>query len=726
MAQTRRPARKALPKHPTAEARTTSTEPQPTGGPTGGGLEGDPTAPATAPAKGSPAVGSAARDAAVGLTWAQQGDAVTTAQGTPVDDTDNSLRAGPRGPTLLEDHHLREKIMHFDHERIPERVVHARGAGAHGRFELFESLEDITRAAVLTDTTAVTRVFVRFSTVAGSRGSADTARDVRGFAVKLATAEGTWDLVGNNIPVFFIQDGIKFPDFIHAVKPEPDREIPQAQSAHDTFWDFVSLQPETTHMLLWVMSDRAIPRSYRTMEGFGVHTFRLVNAAGATSLVKFHWKPAAGIHSLVWEESQKLGGIDPDFHRRDLWNAIEAGALPQWDLGVQVMPDTEDQTFEGIDLLDPTKLVPEELCPVRLVGRMTLDANPANYFAETEQVAFHPGHLPPGIDLTDDPLLHARLFSYLDTQITRLGGPNFNQLPINRPAAAVNDNQRDGHGQQAIHTGRAAYSPNSIGGGCPFATGDTGYVHVPQPVEGVKARRRAQSFDDHYSQATLFFASLSEVEQDHEIEAFSFELSKVADPAIVARMLGNLGNVDGTLAASVALRLGLPAPSGAPAEDVGISPALSLAPVAPGPVAGRVVGVLVADGTDGAGVASLRKALDAAGVAMHVIAPHGGAVKGAGRSTMTADATVFNTDSVVYDALVVAAGADLSDPKVTVMLQEAYRHCKTLAAWGSGTAGLEAAGIGSDDAGVVTADRMTKAFAGAVLAALGWHRHWER
>ncbi len=728
MAQPKTPPTKAnarAAKRADVTARTTSTEPQPTGD-SGGGLEGDPTAPATAPARDSAQVGSVPRDGAVGLSWAQDGDAITTAQGQRVEDTDNSLRVSGRGPTLLEDHHLREKIMHFDHERIPERVVHARGAAAHGRFELYDSLADITSAEVLTDTAAVTRVFVRFSTVAGSRGSMDTARDVRGFSVKLYTTQGNWDLVGNNIPVFFIQDGIKFPDFVHAVKPEPDREIPQAQSAHDTFWDFVSLQPESTHMLMWVMSDRAIPRSYRTMEGFGVHTFRLVNAAGRSSLVKFHWKPVAGIHSLVWEESQKLGGIDPDFHRRDLWNAIESGALPEWDLGVQVMPDSEDQTFEGIDLLDPTKIVPEELCPVRLVGRMTLDANPANFFAETEQVAFHPGHLPPGIDLTDDPLLHARLFSYLDTQITRLGGPNFAQLPINRPAAPVNDNFRDGFGQQAVHTGRSPYSPNSVGGGCPFATGDAGFVHFPQPVEGTKVRRRPQSFDDHFSQATLFWNSLTPAEQEHEVGAFSFELSKCADPAIVARMVANLGNVDADLAGQVAAHLGLSAPSGDPSTDAGSSPALSTAPETSGPIDGRVVGVLVTGGVDAAGVNALRRALTRAGAAMHVIAPHGGAVKGGGRTSVTADATVFNTDSVVYDALVVAGGTGPLDPKSAMMLQEAYRHHKTLAAWGSGVEALVAATIPPGAAGVVTDERVAKPFNDALIETMGWHRHWER
>jgi len=719
------PAKRSTKKRPAVvEARTTAPQGQPLEN-SGPAASGDPTGPATAPATPSHRTGNPSRDDAVTPTWAQQGTAVTTSQGLRVEDTDNSLRAGPRGSTLLEDHHLREKITHFDHERIPERVVHARGAGAHGRFELYESLADITMAGVLTDTSAVTRTFVRFSTVAGSRGSADTARDVRGFAVKLYTSQGNWDLVGNNMPIFFIQDGIKFPDFVHAVKPEPDREIPQAQSAHATFWDFASLQPELTHMLMWVMSDRAIPRSYRTMEGFGVHTFRLMNAKGKTSLVKFHWKPTAGIHSLVWEESQKLGGIDPDFHRRDLWNAIESGAFPQWDFGVQVMPDREDQTFEGIDLLDPTKLVPEELCPVRLVGRMTLDANPANYFAETEQVAFHPGHLVPGIDLTDDPLLQARLFSYLDTQLTRLGGPNFAQLPINRPVVKVNDNQRDGIGQHAVHEGRAPYSPNSIGGGCPFAVGDAGYVHVPQPLEGVKERRRAQSFDDHYSQATLFWNSLTGVEKEHEVGAFSFELSKVGDPVIVDRMVANLANVAAELCEQVAAHLGVDAPIGAPATDVDASAALSLVPAAPGPVEGRVVGVFVDDGADLAGVRSLRTALAKAGAALHVIAPCGGKVAGVDGKPLAGDATLFNSDSVVYDALVVAGGAAAvaDHPKATLMLQEAFRHHKVVGAWGD--AGGSLATLGIEGAGVVVAPR-ARAFGAALLDAMAWHRHWDR
>ena len=572
--------------------------------------------------------GASARDAAVAPTWAQDGDALTTGTGVRVDNSDNTSRVGARGPALLQDFHLREKIMHFDHERIPERVVHARGVGAHGRFELFESLKDITCARVLCDVKAVTPVFARFSTVAGSRGSADTTRDVRGFAVKLYTDEGIWDLVGNNMPVFFIQDGMKFPDLIHAAKPEPDREIPQAATAHDTFWDFVSLQPESTHMLMWAMSDRAIPRSLRTMEGFGVHTFRLYNEAGKTSLVKFHWKPTAGVHSLVWEEAQKLGGIDPDFHRRELWDAIEAGIGAQWDFGVQVFADTDDQMFEGIDLLDPTKIVPEELAPVRLVGRMTLDRNPTNYFAETEQVAFCTAHVPRGIDFTDDPLLAARNFSYFDTQLTRLGGPNFDQLPINRPQSAVNTTQRDGFGQHAIHEGIAPYTPNSLGGGCPFYSGDAGAVHVPRHIEGTVVRERAASFDDHFSQATLFWTSMTPPERDHIVGAFSFELGKCIHPEVRERMVANLAQVDTALCERVAANLGIDAPEGSPSKREVASPALSQVVDTPGPIVGRVIGVLAGDGVDSTGLNSLRKAITAERATVYVIGPLGGTIAG--------------------------------------------------------------------------------------------------
>ncbi len=678
---------------------------------------------------GPSAVGTPVRDEALAPSWAQDGDVLTTATGTPVDNTDNTLRVGPRGPALLQDHHLRDKIMHFDHERIPERVVHARGTGAHGSFRLTNSLSRLTCARVLSDTSLETPVFLRFSTVAGSRGSADTARDVRGFAVKFYTDEGIWDLVGNNIPVFFIQDGIKFPDVIHAAKPEPDREIPQAQTAHDTFWDFVSLTPESTHMLMWVMSDRAIPRSFRTMEGFGVHTFRLYNEKGATTLVKFHWKPVAGIHSLVWEESQKLGGIDPDFHRRDLWDAIESGVGAQWDLGVQLFEDNEDQSFEGIDLLDPTKIVPEELAPVQIVGRLTLDRNPTNYFAETEQVAFCTAHVPRGIDFTDDPLLQARNFSYLDTQLSRLGGPNFDQLPINRSQSPVNSNHRDGFAQQAIHEGVAPYFKNSLGGGCPFHAGAAGFSHVPRPAEGSIVRERPQSFDDHFTQATMFWNSMTAVERDHIVGAFSFELGKCVHPEIRERMLANLANVDTELCGRVALNLGVDAPSGSPATDAGSSAALSQIATAPGPIAGRVVGVLVDADVDGAGVKALRQALDAEGAILYVIAPTGGAVRG-GRWPVPVDRTVLTTQSVEYDALVVAGGASAAalgvDPFAALNLGEAFRHHKVVAAWGDGQAVLERCGITSDMAGVVVGDSADADFAGRLIESMGWHRHWDR
>ena len=674
------------------------------------------------------AIGVPTRDEAVAASWAQDGEVLTTGTGTAVDNTDHSLRVGPRGPALLMDHHLREKIMHFDHERIPERVVHARGTGAHGRFELTASLSDVTCARVLGDVGVQTPVFARFSTVAGSRGSADTARDVRGFAVKFYTEEGIWDLVGNNIPVFFIQDGIKFPDVIHAAKPEPDREIPQAQTAHDTFWDFVSLTPESTHMLMWIMSDRAIPRSFRTMEGFGVHTFRLYDDTGATTLVKFHWKPVAGIHSLVWEESQKLGGIDPDFHRRDLWDALESGAGAEWDLAVQLFEDNEDQSFEGIDLLDPTKLVPEELVPVRIVGRLTLDRNPTNYFAETEQVAFCTAHVPRGIDFTDDPLLQARNFSYLDTQLTRLGGPNFDQLPINRPASPVNSNHRDGFSQQAIHEGTAPYFPNSVGAGCPFHVGEAGFQHVPRQIAGAVVRQRPLSFEDHFTQATMFWNSMSSTERDHIVSAFSFELGKCVDPDVRATVLANLANVDAQLCGRIAANLGTDAPGGKPASDAGSSAALSQLPAEPGPVAGRVVGVLVDEGVDDAGVETLRVALEAAGVAVYVVAPSGGSVAGKSQP-VPVDRTRLTTQSVQYDALVVAGGSWArlgTDPYMTLNLAEAFRHHKVLAGWAEGQTALEGIGATSDMPGVVMADKVDKAFAKRVLQALGWHRHWDR
>ncbi len=537
---------------------------------------------------------------------AQSGEYLTTAQGLRLPDTDHSLKVGARGPTLLEDFHLREKITHFDHERIPERVVHARGAAAHGIFESYGNAASVTKAGFLGKKGTKTEVFTRFSTVLGSRGSADTVRDTRGFAVKFYTDEGTFDLVGNNMPVFFIQDGIKFPDIIHAAKPQPDREIPQAQSAHDTFWDFVSLHTEATHHVLWNMSDRGIPRSYRTMEGFGVHTFRLVNAAGKTSLVKFHWKPVAGVHSLVWEEAQIAAGCDPDFHRRDMADGIEAGAFLEYEFGIQVMPDDGTDSFEGIDLLDPTKLVPEELVPVQLVGKLTLNRNPTNYFAETEQVAFHTGNLVPGIEVTNDPLMQARLFSYLDTQLTRLGGPNFTQLPINRPHCPVNDMLRDGMHQTAIHTGTAAYHPNSIDGDEPHPADEAhgGYVQTPRLVEGEVVRAQPASFDDHFSQATMFYRSLSPIEQAHVVEAFTFELGKVYEQAIKERELDGVGQRrrrpvrPGRCGPRPARAEGQP---GRPTSRV--SPALVQLLAEPGRIDGRKIGIIADAGSDLAGIA---------------------------------------------------------------------------------------------------------------------------
>jgi catalase len=447
---------------------------------------------------------------------------LTTNQGLRINDDQNSLKAGERGPSLLEDFHLREKITHFDHERIPERVVHARGAAAHGFFQVYESQAPYTKAKFLADPSVRTPVFVRFSTVVGSRGSADLARDVRGFAVKFYTEEGNFDLVGNNIPVFFIQDGVKFPDLVHAIKPEPHHEIPQASSAHDTFWDFISLMPESMHMIMWIMSDRAIPRSFRMMEGFGVHTFRFVNEKGKSRFVKFHWKPLLGVHSVVWDEAQKISGIDPDFHRRDLWESIENGNFPEWEFGVQIVEEKDEHKFD-FDLLDPTKLIPEEMVPVKRIGKMTLNRNPDNFFAETEQVAFHPGHLVSGIDFSNDPLLQGRLFSYTDTQLIRLGGPNFHEIPINQPVAPVHNKQRDGHMRQTINQGRVSYHPNSLGGGCPMqAKGDMGgFVSYAEKIDAPKVRARSEKFFDHFSQAAMFWNSQSHAEKTHIMQVRS-------------------------------------------------------------------------------------------------------------------------------------------------------------------------------------------------------------
>lgn len=725
------------PKVPGVPSSTTPTVEEPT----------DPSTtthpPTPKPDQGTPAAVSptGARTAADPQDSAQQGRWLTTATGVRLHDTDHSLKAGPRGPTLLQDHHLREKIMHFDHERIPERVVHARGAAAHGHFEGYGTAASVCHASVFEEGRR-TPVFVRFSTVLGSRGSADTVRDTRGFATKFYTDEGIWDLVGNNIPVFFIQDGIKFPDVIHAGKPHPDREIPQAQSAHDTFWDFVSLHTEAQHHTIWNMSDRGIPRSYRMMEGFGVHTFRVTDAGGATSLVKFHWKPKLGVHSLTWEEAQMLGGFDPDFHRRDLYDAIESGAFPEWELGIQVFPDTAEQFFEGIDLLDPTKIVPEELAPVQPIGRLVLDANPTNFFAESEQVAFHTGHLVPGIDGTDDPLLQARNFSYLDTQLTRLGGPNFNQLPINRPHADVNDMTRDGMHQTAVHGGAAPYQPNSLDGGCPFhATTDPSdpatraFVEAAVTVaEGRKERAQPASYDDHYSQVRLFWLSLTPVEREHVVRAYTFELGKCYEQAIKERQLLSLAQVDADLCAQVAAGLGLPVPeSTAVVADAEPSPALSQLGRT-WPVEGRMIGVVVGPGSDAEQVAALRTAVLESGNVPLLIGPHGGEVAGA-----TVQRTFATARSVEFDALVLtdapvpgpdvpagpAGGDDRIDPRVRLLLEEAFRHAKAVAALGDGTAALASAGVPTDAPGVVVAGGVPDTWA-ALSGLLGAHRTWER
>ncbi|RYY68436.1 MAG: catalase, partial [Chitinophagaceae bacterium] len=491
------------------------------------------------------------------------GQFLTGNQGVKISDDQNSLKAGDRGPSLLEDFLLREKLTHFDHERIPERVVHARGSAAHGVFKLHKNMSEYTKAGFLTEEGLETPVFVRFSTVAGSRGSTDLARDVRGFAVKFYTDEGNFDLVGNNMPVFFIQDAIKFPDLVHAVKPEPHNEIPQAASAHDTFWDFICNSPESAHMIMWLMSDRAIPRSYRMMEGFGVHTFRLVNEAGKSCFVKFHWKPLLGVHSVAWDEAQNISGKDPDFHRRDLWDAIENGDFPQWELGLQIVKEEDEHSFE-FDLLDPTKIIPEELVPVIPVGTMTLNRNPDNFFAETEQVAFHIGHVVPGIDFTNDPLLQGRLFSYTDTQLIRLGGPNFHELPINRPVVPIHNNQRDGFSRQTINKGKTAHGPNTMSGGCPFQAGrmQGGFESYTEKIDGRKIRERSQSFFDHFSQAKLFFNSQSEAEKNHLTDALCFEIGKVETLGVRERMIYFLLQIDEGLAAAVAYKTGMHVPQG--------------------------------------------------------------------------------------------------------------------------------------------------------------------
>jgi catalase len=666
---------------------------------------------------------------------------ITTNQGVPVADNQNSLKAGLRGPTLMEDFILREKITHFDHERIPERVVHARGSGAHGFFECTEPLTAVTRASFLAEKGKRTPVFVRFSTVAGERGSPDLARDVRGFAVKLYTDEGNFDLVGNNMPIFFIQDAMKFPDLVHAVKPEPHHAMPQAASAHDTFWDFVSLMPESTHMLLWLMSDRALPRSYSMMQGFGVHTFRFVNAKGASRFVKFHWNPVRGTHSLDWDECVKINGADPDYHRRDLWESIEAGVFPEYELGVQIFTEEEAEGF-SFDVLDPTKIVPEELVPVRTVGRLVLNRNPDNFFAETEQVAFCAAHLVPGIDFSNDPLLAGRIHSYQDTQITRLGGPNFHEIPINAPVAQVHNNQRDGMHRQAIHRGRVAYEPNSLGGGCPFQFGaQAGFTSFPDPTPEDKVRGKPEKFADHYTQATLFWASQSQVEQAHIVRAFRFELTKVQTPAVRERVVAQLANVSDELAEAVADGLGIEVPEPLPLStrpakpEITESPALSLfARPGRGDVAGRKVAILVAAGVDGEGALAVHRALTEAGAVPRIVAARLGPVDSRTGDPLEPDATLETMPSCLFDAVVVpdgeASATTLSSLGHAVeFVKDQYRHCKAILALGAGQALLEKAALPlnpDDRAVIVVPPAKVDAGTKALLAALAKHRNWDR
>jgi catalase len=672
---------------------------------------------------------------------------LTTDQGVRVSHTDDSLKAGERGPTLMEDFHFREKLTHFDHERIPERVVHARGSGAHGYFEPYRSIAEYTRAGFLQDPGRRTPVFVRLSTVVGFRGSADTVRDVRGFATKFYTEEGNFDLVGNNIPIFFIQDAIKFPDLVHSIKPEPHNEMPQASAAHDTFWDFVASTPETAAMIMWLLSDRGIPRSLRMMEGFGVNTFRFVNAQGQGRFIKWHWKPKLGLAQLVWDEAQKIAGKDPDFHRRDLWQAIEMGNYPEFELGVQMIEEQNEHNFD-FDILDPTKFWPEELIPVMPVGRMVLNRNPDNFFAETEQVAFHPGNLVPGIDFSNDPLLQGRLFSYLDTQLIRLGGPNFHEIPINRPLAAVHSNQRDGYHRMTINKGQVAHSPNMIDNNYPrpAAAEEGGYVHYQEKVEGRKVRERSEKFRDFYRQATLFWNSMTDYEKDHIVAAFHFEVGKVTRREIQEAIVEMFHRVDGTLGRRIAAGLGLPEPPEPGGTGVTeSSPAVSFASRPAAGPQGRKVAVLATDGFDQRQMSMLLDGLHQGGVIAEIVSDHGGMITGDDGEQLKVNETWATTGSIMYDAVLVAGGRESvgslrMQGDALHFVNEAFRHCKPIAAAGeavellrdSQLRGVDIAGgdRGSRlvaDEGVVTggSDELASVV-DEFKAAIAQHRFWMR
>ncbi|KAA0958965.1 catalase [Planococcus sp. ANT_H30] len=654
------------------------------------------------------------------------GKSLTTNQGLKMAEDEFSLKAGERGPTLLEDFHFREKMTHFDHERIPERVVHARGYAAHGVFETYDSLEHLTKAKFLSEKGKKTPVFVRFSTVAGSKGSAETVRDLRGFATKFYTEEGNYDLVGNNVPVFFIQDAIKFPDFVHAVKPEPHNEMPQAASAHDTLWDFVINNQETAHTMMWLMSDRAIPRSFRMMDGFGVHAFRFVNAEGKSHFVKFSWKSTLGTHSLVWDEAQKISGKDPDFNRRDLYDSIEQGDFPEWELGVQIVAEEDEYKFD-FDLLDATKLWPQEEIPMQMVGKMTLNRNVDNVFAETEQVAFHPGHVVPGIDFSNDPLLQGRLFSYTDTQLLRLNGPNFHELPINRPVCPFHNNQRDGFGRQSINKGRVAYQKSSFTNNtpAPVSEAEGGYSHYQEKMEGRKVRARSESFKDHFSQATMFWNSMTEPERKHIIEAFSFELGKCQEIWIREGAIEMFANVNLEMAQAIAKNIGVTSPTTGGSAVTKVSPALSIDNTIKS-AATRKVGVLVDTGFNDAEVLKILEKLKTEGVQYEVVSEMQGKLEGSSGKKLEVDHTFTTTDPVLYDAIYAVGGPDVSKKfakEAARFIGEAFDHYKPIGATHDGQKWLETAGIESQP-GIVGGDHSR--FAQAFIEAIAAHRHWDR
>ena len=675
---------------------------------------------------------------------------LTSRQGLKLNDTNNSLKAGERGSTLLEDFLLREKIHSFDHERIPERIVHARGSGAHGYFELYKDMSKYSKAKIFTDTKSKTPVFVRFSTVAGSKGSTDLARDVRGFAVKFYTEEGTWDLVGNNMPIFFIQDAMKFPDLIHSVKPEPDREIPQAASAHDTFYDFVSLTTETLHNHIWVMSDRGIPRSLRMMEGFGIHTFRLINSDGKSHFVKFHWKPKLGVHSVTWDEAVKISGVDMDFHRRDLWDAIDAGYFPEWELGFQIVPEEDEHKFD-FDLLDATKLIPEEMVPVTKVGKMVLNRNPDNFFAETEQVAFLPTNIVPGIDFSNDPLLQGRLFSYRDTQLSRLGSTNFHQIPINRPIKNPHHNQRDGHMQMNVPKGNVAYFPNTLAGGCPYLSTieDGAFDSYQERIDSKKIRTRSKSFSDHFSQPALFYRSLAKWEKQHVIDAYSFELGKVNYDHIKERMLWIINQINSELAKKVAENIGLAIPEdidrpinqavGANSQVEDFQPgevknyleeskALSQDHTVFDSIETRQIAVLVGDGFSMDDYKEFSKAIENQSGILKIVAPHGGTIKCSENMDHKVDAAIATTESVLYDAVFIPGGEKsinklMKTAKYIKFINEAFKHCKAIAVCGSGKKLLDKTYVKDHNEDVaILIDKSPKDF----IKQIAEHRNWNR